>query len=143
LVFRLSEIGANSNGIVEVDELRDQRSWGTLASKGAGGNHAANIATPDTIDWTNGVPITSGGLPYGGMAIVLQPVTNMYDTYVTNEVDQSVTTNTVKECWPETVKITGAAVKSNCAGGPVLLRRSPDHGEMVRSGRCAAGQRRR
>jgi hypothetical protein len=121
---------ANSDGIVQVDELRDQTDWGTLATPGENGHHALNLATPDTINWTNNVPITSGGLPYGDMAIEFQPVTNMYvSSYTTNVVEvistnefsevitnqvDVVTTNYTKVCWPQTIKVQNTAVKSNC-----------------------------
>ncbi|MDD2600993.1 MAG: hypothetical protein PHO37_17510 [Kiritimatiellae bacterium] len=104
---------ANNDGIVQVDELRDQTDWGTTTTKGNTGYHALNIDTPDAIAWINNVPITSGGLPYGGMAIVMAPVTNTYYTYTTNQVGV-VTTNSVKQCWAETIKVSNAAVKGSC-----------------------------
>ena len=39
------------------------------------GYDASSITTPDGIELTKSVPITSGGPPYGNMAIVMVPAT--------------------------------------------------------------------
>lgn len=90
---------ANNDGIVQVNELRDQTDWGTHATPGASGHHAVSITTPDVIKWTNNVPITSGGLPYGNMAIVMAPATNFSEG--------------AKLCWPEVIRINDAAVSGS------------------------------
>ena len=128
------DFDSNSDGIAQLDEIRDQTDWGDLTTKGSSGHHAYNMSTPDSIDWTNGVPITSGGLPYGDMALEFQPQTNIVYTYTTNQVEvvttnetnevstnmvDVVTTNSINQCWPETMKVLNASV----AGDSTILCR--------------------
>lgn len=67
--------------VVSVNEIRDQRSWGSAAVKGPGGYHASGITGPlGGPQWTN-APVASsgnyaGGGKYGNLSVRFEPLTN-------------------------------------------------------------------
>ena len=68
---------ATSN-FAKVDEIRDQRDWGTAATKGTGGKHATAVNGPfGGPQWTNcPVVCPAGGEKYGAYSLLFQPATN-------------------------------------------------------------------
>jgi hypothetical protein len=68
---------ANTNGIAEANEIRDQRDWGTTNTPGSNGKHAtASYGPLGAPAWTNNVISPAGGDTYGGMSMLFNPVTN-------------------------------------------------------------------
>ncbi len=67
-----------TNNVAKLDEIRDQRDWGTAALKGAGGKHATAIHGPlGGPQWTNcPVACPAGGQKYGAYSMLFQPMTN-------------------------------------------------------------------
>lgn len=67
--------------IVNVNEIRDQRSWGSASVKGPGGYHATSITGPlGGPQWTN-APVApsgnyAGGGQYGNLSVRFEPLTN-------------------------------------------------------------------
>lgn len=83
----------NTNGLADTDEIRDQRDWGTAATKGAGGRHAQLSAGPlGTPAWTNEVFSPAGGNTYGRLSMAFNPITN------------------ATSCWPDTFKLTNFVI---------------------------------
>jgi hypothetical protein len=72
---------AGASNVVAVGEIRDQRSWGSAATKGAGGYHATGVTGPlGGPQWTN-APVTAsgnypGGEKYGNLSVRFEPLTN-------------------------------------------------------------------
>lgn len=72
-------VGASN--VVSLNEIRDQRSWGSAAVKGAGGYHATGITGPlGGPQWTN-APVmpfgnSAGGGKYGNLSVRFEPLTN-------------------------------------------------------------------
>ena len=72
-------VGASN--IVTVNEIRDQRSWGSASVKGPGGYHATSITGPlGGPQWTN-APVApsgnyAGGGKYGNLSVRFEPLTN-------------------------------------------------------------------
>ena len=72
-------VGASN--IVALNEIRDQRNWGTAAAKGAGGYHATGVTGPlGGPQWTN-APVApagnyAGGGKYGNLSARFEPLTN-------------------------------------------------------------------
>ena len=68
---------ATSN-VAKIDEIRDQRDWGTVATKGATGKHATAVNGPiGGPQWTNcPVACPAGGERYGDYSMWFQPATN-------------------------------------------------------------------
>jgi len=67
-----------TNNVAKLNEIRDQRDWGTAALKGAGGKHATAIhGALGGPQWTN-CPVVSpaGGRKYGEYSMLFQPTTN-------------------------------------------------------------------
>lgn len=68
---------ANSNGLADTAEIRDQRDWGTTNTPGSTGKHATVSYGPlGTPAWTNDVIAPAGGDIYGGMSMWFNPLTN-------------------------------------------------------------------
>lgn len=67
--------------VVATNEIRDQRSWGYAAAKGAGGYHATGLTGPlGGPQWTN-APVApfgnyAGGGKYGNLSARFEPLTN-------------------------------------------------------------------
>jgi hypothetical protein len=87
---------ANTNGIAEASEIRDQCDWGTASTPGSSGKHAAavygHLGAPA---WTNLVVSPAGGDTYGGMSLWFNPVTNATQTF------------------PDTIKVGGGLLLTN------------------------------
>ena len=68
---------ATSN-VAKINEIRDQRDWGTAATKGTGGKHATAVNGPfGGPQWTNcPVACPAGGERYGDYSMWFQPATN-------------------------------------------------------------------
>jgi hypothetical protein len=70
-----------ASNVVAINEIRDQRSWGTAATKGAGGYHATGMVGPlGGPQWTN-APVApfgnyAGGGKYGNLSLRFEPLTN-------------------------------------------------------------------
>ena len=70
-----------SSNVINVNEIRDQRSWGSAATKGAGGYHATSVTGPiGGPQWTN-APVMpfgncAGGGKYGNLSARFEPLTN-------------------------------------------------------------------
>ncbi len=70
-----------ASNVVAINEIRDQRSWGTASTKGAGGYHATDRSGPlGGPQWTN-APVESfgnsaGGGKYGNLSVRFEPLTN-------------------------------------------------------------------
>jgi len=82
---------ADSDSRADLDEIRDQRDWGTAALKGAAGKHATQIlGASGGPGWTNSAVISpAGGQNYGRKSM-----------YFSTAVDP-VTTN----CYPDTFRV--------------------------------------
>ena len=69
------------SNVVAINEIRDQRSWGTASTKGAGGFHATGMVGPlGGPQWTN-APVApfgnyAGGGKYGNLSARFEPLTN-------------------------------------------------------------------
>lgn len=80
---------ANSNGLADTDEIRDQCDWGTAAAKGSSGHHATSSYGPlGTPAWTNDAVSPAGGDLYGHMSMRFAALTNGS-----------------AQCWPDTFKV--------------------------------------
>ena len=68
---------ATSN-VAKINEIRDQRDWGTAATKGTSGMHATAVNGPlGGPQWTNcPVACPAGGERYGDYSMWFQPATN-------------------------------------------------------------------
>ncbi len=85
----------DTDGLADLDEIRDQRDWGTAASKGTSGKHATTVrGFLGAPQWTNApVVCPAGGEPFGTRSIYFQtaidPVslTNCYpDTFLVSNL---------------------------------------------------------
>jgi len=72
---------ANSDGQVQVGEVKDQRSWDGTA------RHATTLNGPSNRPWINGVVSPAGGALYGDKAMLFSPLTN------------------ATSCWPVTLSV--------------------------------------
>ena len=81
----------NADYKADVDEIRDQRDWGTAANKGVTGKHATSVhgpsGGPQWID-TPELVTPAGGQNYGRKSILFQPA-----------VDSKT------NCWPNTFRV--------------------------------------
>jgi len=95
----------NQNGLAETDEIRDQRDWGTTATKGASGKHATAVrGQAGAPHWTNSTAFRpAGGQEYGGKSISFQTA-----------VDPATS-----NCWPDTFLVSNLGL----AGSATLLTR--------------------
>jgi hypothetical protein len=70
-----------ASNVVAISEIRDQRNWGTAATKGTGGYHATGLVGPlGGPQWTNApveaVGNCAGGGKYGNLSVRFEPLTN-------------------------------------------------------------------
>ncbi len=96
---------ANTNGLADLNDIRDQRDWGTAATKGPTGKHATTVrGLLGSPRWTNSAAFRpAGGQEYGGKSLSFQ-----------SAVDP-LTTN----CWPDTFLVSNLGL----AGSATLLTR--------------------
>ncbi len=94
----------NANGLADLDDIRDQRYWGSAAAKGAGGNHAASVTgMRGSPQWTNSTAVCpAGGFDYGRRAMLFDPA-----------VDAN------GQVWPDTFRVSGLGL----AGSATLVTR--------------------
>ncbi|HRR34854.1 MAG TPA: hypothetical protein P5026_12185 [Kiritimatiellia bacterium] len=95
----------NANGKADLDEIRDQRDWGTTAVKGSTGKHATAVngasGGPQWIDTPEATP--AGGQNFGRKSMLFQTAVD------------SQTTN----CWPDTFRVSNLQL----AGDVTLVTR--------------------
>lgn len=67
-----------TTNVARVNEIRDQRDWGTAATKGSTGKHASAVYGPiGGPEWTNcPVVCPAGGQKYGDYSLLFHPATN-------------------------------------------------------------------
>jgi hypothetical protein len=70
-----------ASNVVSLNEIRDQRSWGSASTNGVGGYHATGLTGPlGGPQWTN-APVapfdnSAGGGKYGNLSVRFEPLTN-------------------------------------------------------------------
>jgi hypothetical protein len=98
------DFDGNANGLADVDEIRDQRDWGTAALKGSAGYHAASLTgVLGGPQWTNSTAVRpAGGQEYGGRSMRFNPAVN----------DSG-------QVWPDTFRVSGLGL----AGSASLVTR--------------------
>lgn len=95
----------NANGLADLDEIRDQRNWGTTSTKGVGGKHATSLTGAlGGPSWENAPSLRpAGGQEYGGRSMLFRPAVNTEN-------------NTA---WPDTFQANGLGL----AGSATLITR--------------------
>jgi hypothetical protein len=88
----------------DLDEIRDQRAWGTAALKGAGGKHATSLTGQSgSPQWSSGATNgPAGGLNFGNRSMRFSPAVD-----ANNNV------------WPDTFQVNGLGL----AGSATLVTR--------------------
>lgn len=68
---------ANSDGLAQAGEIRDQRDWGTVSTPGGSGHHASvTHGLLGSPAWTNAAVSPAGGDLYGRMSMYFNPTNN-------------------------------------------------------------------
>lgn len=96
---------ADTDTMADLDEIRDQRDWGTAALKGTGGKHATTIrGFSGGPRWTNSAAFRpAGGQEYGGKSLLFQTAVDPANS----------------NCWPDTFLVSNLGL----AGSATLVTR--------------------